>query len=185
MPRMRAAQARRPAGGDQLPFARRPHRQAIHRRSRQGAAGQPPHAGAGGVHADPARRSAARSEPTPPRLAINPRARSAVLRVAEKHRQGRPHERCALSARRADRGQRARQRRSRWCTRARSIARRTSQLSRLESANATRSTSSSAACSWSRRPGPRPTASSRSRRQRLGHGVPGKRPTSWWCVHEP
>jgi hypothetical protein len=36
---LRAPQARRAPGGDQLPFAGRPHRQAVHRAPREGAAG--------------------------------------------------------------------------------------------------------------------------------------------------
>ena len=79
-----AAEARRPPRRDQLPFAGRPHRQAVHRAPRQGAAGQPAHADGARRSRRRCRRSATRRRPTPPRLVANPRARSAVLRVAEK-----------------------------------------------------------------------------------------------------
>src|SRR4029078_13295056 len=65
-----------------LPLARGPHRQALHRRARQGAPGQSPHAGgAGGLQAQPARH----------------RRRAA-------RRLGRNREECALAQRRAARG---------------------------------------------------------------------------------
>ena len=48
-------QARWPAGGDQLPLAGRPHRQAVHQQARQGAAGEPPAAGGRDVRAHAAR----------------------------------------------------------------------------------------------------------------------------------
>ena len=87
-----AAEARRPPGGDQLPFARRPHRQALHRAPREGAAGQSPPAGRGRLHADAARDRRCAEGRRPAKLAANPRARSAVLRVAEKLRAGGAHE---------------------------------------------------------------------------------------------
>ncbi len=48
------AQAGRPPGGDQLPLAGRPHRQAVHEPPRQGPAEQPPPARSAAVRADPA-----------------------------------------------------------------------------------------------------------------------------------
>ena len=79
-----AAQARWPAGGDQLPFAGRPHRQAVHEPPRQGAAGnrRMPELAAFVPTLRPA--SAARIKAEDDELAVNPRSRSAVLRVAEK-----------------------------------------------------------------------------------------------------
>ncbi len=83
------AQAGRPPGGDQLPFAGRPHRQALHRRARQGAAGQPPPALESRTFtADLRDVSGALQRRRRRDCGDNPRARSAVLRVAEKLRGG-------------------------------------------------------------------------------------------------
>ena len=128
----------------------------------QGAAGQPPHAGGGGVHADAAARSAGRRRRTTPRPRPT-RARAARCCAWPKNSPptaGRPHD-AAPAADRAGGGQRrlgagggarappaspvVRGAQPRW------------------SARATNSTSNSAGCSWSRPPGPRATASTRSR----------------------
>ena len=60
-------QARRPPGGDQLPFARRPHRQAFIARHAKAPPAQPPHAGGRGVRADAARDRRRAEAPTPPK----------------------------------------------------------------------------------------------------------------------
>ena len=77
-----AAGAGRPAGRDQLPFARRPHRQDLHRPREQERV-RPPRAvrGAAADAAAGARRASSRGRR---RCAANPRARSAVMRVAER-----------------------------------------------------------------------------------------------------
>ena len=76
------ARARRAPGGDQLPFARRPHRQDLHR-APQPQRGRPPRALRAGRPSRCSRRSRASSRATA-EVAANPRARSAILRVAER-----------------------------------------------------------------------------------------------------
>jgi 16S rRNA (cytosine1402-N4)-methyltransferase len=81
----RSPETRRPVGGDLLPFAGRPHRQALHGRSGQSAAA----AGACQCARQICRLPgpcwlARRSGPTAAEVQANPRARSAVMRVMEK-----------------------------------------------------------------------------------------------------
>jgi 16S rRNA (cytosine1402-N4)-methyltransferase len=82
---------RRAARGHQLPFARGPHREALHAPARRAATRCTPGCRrAGGRAADAEARGRKLIRPASAEVAANPRARSAVLRVAEKVRAGRP-----------------------------------------------------------------------------------------------
>jgi 16S rRNA (cytosine1402-N4)-methyltransferase len=70
----------RPPGGDQLPFAGRPHRQAVHRPPRHAVVDRR----APFAEPAPTLRALGRVRPGAAEVAANPRARSAIMRVAER-----------------------------------------------------------------------------------------------------
>ena len=130
---LRAPQARRPAGGDQLPFAGRPHRQAVHRAATRRRRRQPPHAGAQPRSRRRCARSATRRRPTTPN---SPPIRARAARCCAWRRscpRELPHERAPAARRVLVAGQR-RQPRSAWCTRATSTAQLFVAADRLEQA---------------------------------------------------
>ena len=117
--RAAALKPRRPAGRDQLPFAGRPHRQAFHRQTCEGAAGQSPLARGRTSSCRRCAPSAMRSAPMRRNRRQSARPQRGVARGGEIARRGAPHEPARVPGP-ADRRQH-RQRDRRWCMRAISI----------------------------------------------------------------